>query len=752
MKEVNRGIRSRQWTVLLGWLCAQSVFAAGVSEEDLQFFEARIRPILIEHCYECHSERAEPIQGGLRLDSAAALRQGGDSGPLLDLQAPRSSLLIQALRYEAVQMPPAGQLPDQVIEDFVSWIARGAADPRAGDAGVPRKTPRDMADRRELWSFQPIQRVPVPQPSLPGWAYTDIDHFLAARWQVVGLSPAPDADRATRLTRLHFDLTGLPPTHEQIAAFEADRAADAWARQVDRLLASPEFGQRWGQHWLDVARFAESSGGGRSLMLPEAWRYRDYVIETFNADRPWATFIREQLAGDLLPYVSDQQHDRQRIATGFLVLGPTNYETQDKELLEMDVIDEQIDTIGRAFMGMTLGCARCHDHKFDPVPMTDYYGLAGIFTSTQTLTPGNVSGYVKVELKQPDRWRSGDQPHGAVAMSVRDRPEPQDTHLLIRGEIRHRGPRIGRGFLSVASMAMVPGGNGAPVAIPPGSSGRRELADWIASPHNPLTPRVIVNRVWGHIFGRGLVATPDNFGVAGDAPSHPELLDYLSVTFERDAGSVKGLIRQMVLSRVYQLSSRPTDQARKLDPENRLLSHARQRRLDAESLRDRLLWCSGSLDGRVGGLTITQLAEYDAEYVFDSFRRSIYVPRFRNSVLDGLELFDGANPNLVTGQREVTTLPTQALYLMNSPFIWEQAAATARRLPEGLSSTDRLTHLFRTILARDPTLEEYAWGLSYLQEAAGATIESPNGRTDNLELWTGLCQLLYASVDFRYLD
>ncbi|HTU19832.1 MAG TPA: PSD1 and planctomycete cytochrome C domain-containing protein, partial [Gemmataceae bacterium] len=601
----------------------------------MAFFEKKIRPVLVAHCYRCHST-ATKRRGGLALDSREGVRKGGDSGPAVLPGKPNESLLLRVVRYsEEPRMPPKGKLPDAVVADLEKWIAMGAPDPRTAAAAATTK-PLDVSAGRQFWAFQPPRRHPVPKVKDASWPRGDIDAFLLAALEAKELRPAADADRAVLLRRAYFDLIGLPPTPEQIDAFVRDRSSNAFATVLDELLASPHFGERWGRHWLDVARYAESSGGGRSLLAPDAWRYRDYVIDAFNRDVPYDRFLTEQIAGDLLPAATPEERRRQLIATAFLVLGPTNYEQQNKDVLEMDVVDEQIDTMGRALLGLTLGCARCHDHKFDPIPTRDYYALAGILHSTQTLVHDNVSRWVEQplpvraeqeetlrkheaivadlkkriqqakkdkkkaaasELEKQLRKQQASGPRRPVAMAVREASRIEDCAICIRGNIGNRGAKVPRGFLQVASI-------GSPSALPAKQSGRRELAGWLASRDNPLTARVMVNRAWHHLFGAGLVRTVDNFGTAGERPSHPELLDYLAVRFMADGWSVKKLIRTIMLSRAYQMSSAGRSDTLVIDPENRLLAHMNRRRLDAECLRDAMLTISGRLDRTLGGPTI----------------------------------------------------------------------------------------------------------------------------------------------------
>ena len=657
------------------------------------------------------------------------------------------------------------------------------------------------------WSLQPVGRPSLPKVASADWPRGAIDHFILRRLESEGLQPASDAQRATLLRRVSFDLIGLPPSPEQLAEFLADPNPDAYSRAVDRLLLSPHFGERWGRHWLDVVRFAESSGGGRSLMYPDAWRYRDYVVEAFNNDKPFDRFIVEQVAGDLLPADDPIQRDQQRIATGMLVVGAINYELQDKELLNVEIADEQIDTVGRAFLGLTLGCARCHDHKFDPISMEEYYGLAGIFLSTKSVEHSNVGKPMQAPLESGPQvvayqdfksrlkgakaaWEQARQelgelaeatatadqdaaqsekqagedpelvkarqevarlakhmkqiekgaPRRPVAMSVVDVDEPSDTHLLLAGAIREHGPVVARCVLAAAT----PPGRSTKIASP--GSGRLELARWIAAPENPLTARVIANRVWSHLFGVGLVGSPDNFGGRGQLPSHPKLLDWLAASLVEDGWSIKSLVRRIVRSRTYQLASEPAGDDLRVDPNNRLLAHARQRRLDVEALRDAMLSSSGQLDLARGGLTIRKLDRFDHGYQYDSVRRSLYVPRFRGEQLGMFTVFDVANPNTVCGRRSVSVLPTQALFMMNSDFLIKTADATAERLLSEQEDVDqRIDLLTIRALGRPASAEEREVFHDYLDEMRQELGD------DAVGVWSGLCQLVFSSVDFRYL-
>lgn len=772
------------------------------SAEGLRFFESKIRPVLVQHCYECHANDSKKILGGLLVDSRAGLHTGGDSGAAIVPGKPDESLLLEAIKYESFEMPPKQKLSEEVIADFEKWIQMGAPDPREGSiekiqSGI------DLEQGKQFWSFQPLKKPAVPEAPSSTWPETNIDQFIWKRQQEAGVKPVEDASRITLVRRITFALTGLPPTVEEVEEFVNDPASleVALGGLIDRLLDSPHFGERWGRHWLDVVRFAESSGGGRSLMFKDAWRFRDYVIAAFNKDKPVNQLIREHIAGDLLPYEGWQQRSEQLVATGFLALGPTNYELQDKELLRLDVIDEQIDTMGRAFLGMTLNCARCHDHKFDPIPTKDYYALAGIFGNTESLVLANVSNFVErrlpideafhpqlnqleqelSEVKQqlaqkkktlaalkgnsPNEKQQRDglnksiqaltasqeelrkklKPLKPIAMSVNEAKEPKNGYLHIRGAARNLGPEVPRGFLSVIDIS-----DSYAKQIPTDQSGRLQLADWIVAPNNPLTARVYVNRVWRQLFGVGLVRTTDNFGTTGETPSHPTLLDYLAHRLIESNWSTKELIREIMLSRVYRLASRYDASNSEKDVENRLLWRTNRRRLEAEALRDSLLFVSGQLDFNSGGNSITKFSTYDYGYEFKSKRRSVYVPVFRSSMYDFFEVFDMANPNIVVGNRNTSTLATQSLFLMNSPLMIEQSQHTARRLlavPD-LAPPERINLLHQWALGRPATTEETELALKYLQNFTGAnpTID------DNLEKWSTLCHSVLSCLDFLYVD
>mgnify|MGYP001253119851 CR=1 FL=1 len=923
-----------------------SVGVAGAADSaGLEFFEKKIRPVLISECYQCHS-KDEKVKADLRLDWKGGWQEGGDSGAAIIPGRVGKSLLIQAIRHgdADLQMPPKKKLTAEQIADFEKWVAMGAPDPRANAEATAQDKQMDLEAARRFWAFQPVKAPDAPKLKDPAWAHNGIDRHVLAALKAKGISPGPDAADLTLLRRLYFDLIGLPPTPAQMADFQAAVAKDrksAIAKTVDALLASPHFGERWGRHWLDVVRYSESTGGGRTLLMKEAWRYRDYVVNAFNTDKPYTDFIREQVAGDLIPGGTIAQRRERLTATAFLLLGPTNYELQDKTILEMDIIDEQMDTMGKAFMALTIGCARCHDHKFDPIRTEDYYGMAGIFKGTKVVVHSNVSKWNERPLPMDAaqeamakatatqmaalrkeinalRKKTGGKPvnlpsvlavnlpglvvdnakakitgswnkstsvqnfvdteylyasgankkvvfplqiakggryevrvsfahhpnratntritvrhndgeklfrvnqrqapsvdgyfqslgvfefqdgqwdvveistegaNGAViADAIQLLPEgskavvkkekssaqptkkdkersrlarlekelkvleknavkrtniiaadeaakPGDIEIAIRGNVHNAGPKTPRRFIEVLNRKGLP-------KIASKASGRAELANWLASAEHPLTARVFANRVWHHLFGKGLVPSVDNFGHMGRLPTNQPLLDHLAVHFVQEGWSVKKLIREIVLSRTYQLSSATGPQA-KADIENELHWRQNRRRLQAEAIRDAILSVSGELDPALGGATIKAGTSSEYGYKFDDTRRSLYTPVFRNTPLEILAVFDFADPNLVVGERTTSSVPTQALYLMNNPFVRTQAEAAATGLLDLNLADDsaRIARAYRRTLGRDATSTEREVILKFL-----AT------EKDAAKAWTQVIHSLYASLDFRFLN
>ena len=627
-------------------------------QSDVEFFETKIRPVLVARCVACHSADPKKRKGGLALDSREGLLKGGDSGPAVVPGDVEKSLLVKAVRYgdPELRMPPPkekSRLSAQEVVDVETWIRRGAAVPKWG------RDPDPEWEARRKWVF-------TPPRDLSG---TSIDAFLNAKLEARGLRPSPPAEPRTLLRRATYDLIGLPPTPEEMDAFLAD---GDFAKVVDRLLASPHYGERWGRHWLDLARYAvvrEDQAAQRKepSEIPEAWRYRDWVVDAFNRDLPYDAFIEHQVAGDLLSTPEG------RIASGFLAIGEWGIQNDNPEKMVWDTADELIDAVGRTFLGLTLACARCHDHKFDPVTTRDYYALAGIFISTHVVAKPAVIGKHTPMLRVGDVLSAGE---GGI-------PETsyagvQNARVRIRGDVRRLGDEVPRGMPAVF---------GASTSIASGS-GRRELARWLGSRENPLTARVLVNRVWRHHFGEGLVRTPSNFGKLGEAPTHPELLDWLARRFVEDGMSVKALHRRILLSEAYRRSSAASREALEKDPDNRLLSRMNRRRLEAEAFRDALLAVSGRLDRASGG---------PADAHPDSRRRMLYlnVSRTRKSSFEAL--FDGADATAHTDARTVSTVAPQALFLLNHPFLRDVAAALDGQPVESL---------YARLYGRPPTAEE----------------------------------------------
>jgi hypothetical protein len=656
--------------------------------QGIEFFEAHIRPVLVEKCYSCHSADAKSLKGKLRLDTAAQLRAGGESGPVIVPNKPGESLLISALKYESIEMPPDGKLPDSVIRDFETWISFGAPDPRADSPTTDAKDVKP--DPRAHWAYKRPQKTVPPQVAHAGAVRCDVDQFILAKLEASKLSPSSQAPPRTLLRRVYYDLTGLPPTAEELDQFADDPSDARYEATVDRLLASSRFGERWARHWLDVARYADTKGYvfQEDRAYKGGYAYRDWVIASFNADRPFDKFIVAQIAGDQMDDPSCQP------ASGFLTLGRRYLNVQ------ADVINDRIDVVTRGVMGLTVACARCHDHKYDPISAADYYALYGVFASTK------------------------EKPHDDAPPEMVDADKPYNPYVFLRGDAGNHGPNTERRFLTclVADNKPAPFKNG---------SGRRELADAVASRENPLTARVWVNRVWGHLFGKGLVDTPSDFGVRGNLPTHPELLDTLACELMDDDWSTKRLIRRLVLSATYRQSSEVRPKAAAVDAENRLLWRANRRRLDLESLRDSLLAVAGRLDDKMGGPSVSIT---DAPF---STRRSVYGYIERQNLPAFFRTFDFANPNTHTPERPLTTAPQQALFLMNSPFTIEQAAYLATRSekpgvpgvepqasPQGAATpTDpdaaasrvrRINRLFRCAFGREPSIDELTDALEFV--------------------------------------
>ena len=730
--------------VVLG---ASPLRAGQPTPEATAFFENQVRPLLAGSCFKCHGPKKQ--QGGLRLDSRAALLQGGDNGPVLVPGAPEKSRLIQAVRRTGeLKMPPNKQLAPAQVAALVRWVKMGA--PWVGAQAAPTRGGVITPEERRFWSFQPVGNPAVPAVKDIVWPLSPVDHFILARLEAKGLKPAPNADRRTLIRRATFDLVGLPPTPEEVSAFLADRSPDAFARVVDRLLASPAYGERWGRHWLDVVRYADTAGETADFPVPEAYLYRNYVINAFNRDKPYDRFLREQIAGDILAHDAPRERYAELVtATGFLAVSRRfGFDPQNYQHL---TIQDTIDTLGQSVLGLSLGCARCHHHKFDPVTLADYYALYGIFDSTRYAFPGSE------ERKRPADFPSLLPPAETEARRKAKQSIPvayavaegksHNARIHRRGEPRQPGDEVPRRFLDIL------GGD----PLPPGEkgSGRLQMAEWLTRSSNPLTARVMVNRIWQHHFGVGLVATPNDFGTRGRRPTHPALLDYLARRFVTGGWSIKALHRLILLSRTYQLSSERPPRLEAADPANELHGHYERRRLDAETIRDALLAVGGNLDRSRGGAHpfppvgkwgFTQHNPFTA--VYPSNRRSVYLMTQRLKRHPFLALFDGPDPNASTAQRIDTTVPTQALFMMNDPFVHEQSAGFARRiLAAAAEDRDRLAWAYEVALARRPSAEEAREALDFLRRYRQLL-----GRGGEAQAWAAFARTLLARNEFLFVD
>lgn len=752
-----------------------------ISEDQLTYFENHVRPNLIKYCYECHSEESGRSYGGLLLDTREGMLEGGSGGSVFDDRDWKESLFTIAIKRQdpSFAMPPDNKLPDDVLEKLEKWVQLGHFDPRERKAFAKVQSEIDIEAGKEHWAYQ--------SPVRPSGK--SIDEIIAEKRDQEGLSPVGQASSVDLLRRLHFDLTGLPPTPAEIKAFvraaEQDRDK-AVEQKLDQLLGSEQYGERWGRHWLDAARYGESSGTVNAL-YPYAWRYRDYIIDAFNADKPYDQMVREQLAGDLLPFKNDMDRQSKLIATGFLAIGPKKQNEKNPRIFEMNLIDEQIDTTTRAFMGTTLACARCHDHKFDPIPTTDYYAMAGIFKSTETLY-GTIAGNQNhrttqlltlpipdqqvdaveeakiyqqkkeqlADLKKENKKKRAEvraaengkgelpenfsqrelvamrqrimrleselkflNPDGTSAtfgMGVQD-GTVDDCNVLVYGDVTKEAQLVKRGFPQVLHFEDTP-------EIPADSSGRLELAEWMSSPNNPLTARVMVNRIWMHLTGTPIVETVNNFGILGMPPTNQELLDYLAVQFMEEGWSIKKCVREIVLSETYQLAVTFHAENYEKDPDNHTYWRANSRQLDAESLRDAMLLVSGQLDRArpFASLTYevgnTLVGRRTSSELFSgaTFKyRSVYLPIVRDALPDELALFDFPDPMGTVGQRRPSNVAPQSLFLMNSQLVVSQARAMAKLLEKNFSTqTEQVKNGILLCYGRPATKEEVMRSLSFL--------------------------------------
>ena len=768
MPPAGKRLEAHQIEALTQWVAMGAPWPLSPRE----FFVAHVQPVLQNKCLGCHA--SEP-QGGLRMDSRDALLKGGNSGSALVPGDADASLLVQAVRQlHELKMPPDAKLPQQEVDALARWVADGAVwDSRAAPA---MRTYEISAEHRAHWAFQPVPNPPVPDLGESDPSANAIDRFLLARLAEANLSPVPLADKRTLVRRVTYDLTGLPPTREEVDAFLEDPSESAYERLVERLLDSPRYGERWGRHWLDVVRYADTAGDSGDFPVPEAFKYRNYVIDSFQQDKPYDQFIREQIAGDLLEFETERENWEQTVATGYLAISRRIGVSPHR--LRHITLEDAIDNLGKTFLGLSVQCARCHDHKFDPIPTADYYALYGIldssvfphpgaehlpqrsnfvyrvgeqkarqimadyeggitfwndlerekfreyqsFQNKLITTPGRSREVVWEELQHLRAERAHfarTEPNLETAYAVRE-GEPKDSPIHQAGDPRSPGPIVRRGFLQILGGA----------TVPPGfeGSGRLLLADWIASADNPLTARVMANRVWHHHFGTGLVGTTSDFGVRGSPPTHPLLLDYLARYFIDSGWSVKSLHRLILHSRAYRLASSDSDENFSRDPQNALLWRANRRRLDAEQIRDSILLFSGELDLTRGirhPFRHRRTYYYRQHEPFSEFfptnKRSVYIMQPRIQKHPYLDLFDGPDGNIPVSERKSTTTTLQALYLMNSEFVHEQSQAMAERWSADTQGREEfLDRASLTVFGHPRQPGEAAQAEAYFASAAGA--------------------------------
>jgi len=918
---------SKQVLILLAALGFRAAF--GQTAEQAEFFEKNVRPVLAAKCQMCHNAKTKT--SGLDMSTGAAFFAGGASGSLINVETPEQSLLLMALSYGGtLKMPPMGKLKDEEIAKIREWVRMGAPWPGAvrntGSATVSatgtRKHGSAFSDEEwKFWAFQPVIKPAVPTVKTSGWVNSPVDAFILQKLEEKGLQPAAKADKYALLRRVSYDLHGLPPTEREIGEFIADQSPDAFKKVVDRLLASPRYGEKWGRHWLDVARFADSTGNDEDHRYPYAFKYRDYVVEAFNNDLPYNQFVKEQIAGDLLPPDKGREINRRGIiATGFLALGAKAIAQQDKQKMLYDVWDEQLDVTSRAFLGVTLACARCHDHKFDPLTQKDYYGIVGMFASTKSfkdaethvskllftplvskaeyevyekaqsvvankgvdidiaidrekfltqekminllpaymmaarkklesaagLDPRIVKRWIKhfneSEVPRPwlDEFHKADET-GALAIAAKFQesartnlaswskrmaryrvvarqqieqknmlaempqlinekdgffrdvfadagpfgvsprsvdhaelkalreehrklkeslpPEPEmacavtDDKPVIQ-KVLVRGDYASLGEVAPKSFPLVIAGKDRLLVKEGG--GRRELAEWLASEKNPLTARVMVNRIWQSHFSDGIVRTPDNFGRMGERPTHPELLDYLAAEFMDKGWSIKEIHRTLLNSSTYQMASAPTAEQVKTDGENKLFSRFPRRRLLVEEMRDGMLAISGKLDLKMGGSLQSGFGT-DGENSNgrlsispeEQVRRTVYLPLRRANLPALFNLFDFGDATTPNGKRNVTNIAPQALFLMNSKFVSDQADLVAKSVlgDATLDGKQRAERIYMRVLNRPASAAEVDNALSY-----AASFRQRFPKMQEADAWQSMTRILLASNEFIYVD
>ncbi len=767
------------------FILAALAFSSAGADEGVEFFEKKIRPLFLDQCAKCHGAEAVKIKGGLRLDSREAILKGGDSGAAITPGEPEKSLLIQAVRYTDadLKMPPPKdgvdrKLSDAQIADLAQWVKMGAPCP---------PTFASTGDLLKHWAFQPVANPPAPAVKDAAWPKTSVDAFVFAKLESTGLAPAPPADKRTLLRRATYDLTGMPPTPEECDAFLADSSPQAYEKVVERLLGSPAYGEKWGRKWLDVVHYADTAGNDTDHPAPFAWRYRNYVINAFNHDLPFDQFLREQIAGDILAGTQPRERYAECVsATGYLAVSRRFGSGKDDRDDHLNV-EDIIDTLGKATLGLTIGCARCHNHKYDPITARDYYGLYGIFASSRISFPGgehSMSPRSLVPLLPPDELAKVEAANAALKIrdasesrlwrkmrwtlegfkgsvenvlrqvtcdsrEVRDvnaevKPElayaaadgrpPKNARIQKRGEPKDLGEEVPRKNLDLLGGELVAPGSG---------SGRDQLGRWLTAPKNPLTARVMANRIWLGHFGRALVATPNDFGTRGAPPTDPALLDHLATKFVEGGWSVKAMHRLIMLSAAYQESSRT---------EGGFL----RRRLDAEEIRDTYLALAGELDRTPGfghpfpaGDTWTFSQHLPFKAFYDSPKRSVYLMTQRIQRLPFLALFDGPDPNASTPIRTASTVPTQALWFLNDPFFHARAESFAKRLLTQPGDT-RLACAYRLCLQREPTSAEAQSARTFLTTYGKEAVGNPDDRA--LVCWSAWSRVLLSSNEMLHLD
>jgi hypothetical protein len=764
--------------IILTILLSLPVSTALSQNNGIQFFEKNIRPVLTTQCYSCHSSNSKDVKGGLSLDTRQGILNGGDSGPSVVPGKIDESLLLDYI--ESGDMPPDNPLDEDVVNNFRQWIKMGMPDPRY----KPENRAIELRQARNFWAFKKVTKPPVAKYDNG----TEIDAILNSEIEKHKLHSVELADDYSIVRRLYFDLIGLPPSVEQIKGYVDNTSEDKYEKLVDSLLQDEGFGEKWGRHWLDVARFAESSGQDRNLISPYAWRYRDYVIDSLNSDKPYDQFITEQIAGDLLPHKSYEEYNNNRIATGFLTIGTKNIQAQTKQFVA-DRNDDQIDAITRGFLGMTLSCARCHDHKFDPFSQQDYYGVAGVFNNTENMDGlyrgNNNTGYLgdyellvnkdtqdlykkrktkewlmlseiwnlQQQIESIKTWNKRATPqqidreierrekvlialmealgdeyikyleHLEPVMSVKDKDKMTENKLAIRGEVNNLGEEVPRRLPEIFSDR--------PNLAFNNTSGRLELANWITHKTNPLTYRVHVNRVWRHLFGKGILDSFDNFGILGGEPTNLKLMNYLSTKFITGRLSNKRLIKTIVMSNAYKRSSKFDKDNYEIDPDNIYFWRMNEKRLEAEQIRDSLLFVSGKLDGSHKNISDFQTGIKNSskelrKYIGETRARSIYIPSLRDNKIEVLDIFDRPDNSLLNAERSVTTVSTQALFLMNNPKIISLAQEEAKVLIEqnkkmgktipSILYRNNVNKIFLKFLGRPPTEQESKKSTEFIKQ------------------------------------